>query len=110
MPNYPNVTLRKGPRPGESIVMFHGHPIGTVRKVVNPYATKKHWRTRWLIHLHDANDNHNWTRDTRDAAVAGCVHYYMEGVGSSSSLHNSWVRRVETMLADAEFIARGGDE
>lgn len=105
---YPNTRLRKGPRPNEYIVLFHGHAIGTVRRIDLPDAPLRRHQVRWLIHIHDAYDHWQWTRSKRQTAVVGLVHQYMRMTGSCSYSHNSWCNRVDRMIDEARDDAQGG--
>jgi len=94
---YPNTKLRKGPLPNETTLLFHGHPIGTIQRYEYDGCSGG-TRVRWFVHTFDSIDHEGWGLRLREMAIRRLVHLYLADTGSSSSRHNTWVRRIKERI------------
>jgi hypothetical protein len=94
----PNVNLRKGRMADETVVLFHGRPIGTLKRHETRYPIRNDHKVRWYIHTFDDNHQVGWGSSRRAVAVSRLLHLFMDDTGSSSARLNSWVWRVKKRI------------
>jgi hypothetical protein len=89
---HPNLKLRSTDNPGETLVIFHGHTIGTVERDVSPRSGI----VRWYPMATDQTLGHG--RRLRKMAVSRVLHEYMARTGSCSARHNVYIAAVAARL------------
>lgn len=96
---YPTgIKTKAGRTPDERIVLFHGSPIGTVKRFETAKPIRASQRVVWAIYIYDEYNSIGWCSTTLDSALRRIRRLYMEQTGSSSSRHNHWVSRIRARI------------
>jgi hypothetical protein len=95
-----NVKLKRGRMADETVVLFRGSPIGTLKRI--PHTARRKDGVKWAIHTFDDHQHVQWCADRRYTAIYRLIRYYLNDTGSHSGRHNDWVRRVRARLNGIE--------